>query len=83
MPSEAKLVADIINACYEGYTHTADSVARWMKYLVYDSNLWVFVYDDDKDLPAALGIADYDRSIREGSLEWIQVLPNYQGKSED
>jgi len=80
MPSEAKLVSDIINACYEGYAQTADSIIQWMKYPVYDSNLWVFIYDEADDLPIALGIADLDMTIKEGSLEWIQVLPNYQGK---
>ena len=25
--------------------------------------------------PVALGIADFDAEIKEGSLEWIQVLP--------
>ena len=29
--------------------------------------------------PVALGIAEIDAQIREGSLEWIQVLPAYRG----
>jgi ribosomal protein S18 acetylase RimI-like enzyme len=28
---------------------------------------------------AALGIADFDAEIKEGSLEWIQVLPSKRG----
>jgi len=80
MPRDAKLVADVINACYAGYAQTAGSIMQWMKYPVYDSNLWVFIYDEDERLPVALGIADFDMTIKEGSLEWIQVLPSYQGK---
>ncbi|HHV46283.1 MAG TPA: GNAT family N-acetyltransferase [Tissierellia bacterium] len=28
--------------------------------------------------PVALGIAELDKNVREGSLEWIQVIPEYR-----
>ena len=80
LPSEAALVADIINRCYEGYAQTSESVLKWMAYPVFLASLWVYVWDREKNAPAALGIADFDASINEGSLEWIQVLPAYRGK---
>jgi len=80
MPDEAGLVADFINRCYEGYSQTKDSVSRWMGYPVFVAELWVFIWDEEKNIPAALGIADFDEEIGEGSLEWIQVLPEYRSK---
>jgi len=35
--------------------------------------------DNIKEMPIALGIAECDEDIMEGSLEWIQVLPQYRG----
>jgi len=80
MPDESALVADVINRCYEGYAQTADSIKVWTKYPVFDNNLWVFFWDKAINSPAALGIADFDKNIHEGSLEWIQVLPEYRNK---
>ena len=39
----------------------------------------MFICDADTSLPVALGIADFDSDIAEGSLEWIQVLPESRG----
>ena len=36
--------------------------------------------DKQRNAPAALGIAEIDRNVPEGSLEWIQVLPSIKGK---
>ena len=80
LPCEAGLVTDFINRCYDGYTQTAENVLKWVEYPVFDSGLWVFIWDEVEDSPAALGIADFDGDIGEGSLEWIQVLPCYRGK---
>lgn len=79
LPEDFAVIAEIINRCY-GYEYTADDISEWTKYPVFDSGLWVFVIDKKTGLPAALGTADFDKGICEGSLEWIQVLPEYQGK---
>jgi len=79
IPDEAEIVAHIINQCYEGYSQTKESVLTWSKYPVFDNNLWIFILDGVSEQPVALGIADFDAGIKEGSLEWIQVLPKYQG----
>jgi GNAT superfamily N-acetyltransferase len=42
--------------------------------------LWLWVIDEARDIPAGLGIADLDRDIGEGSLEWMQVLPAYRSR---
>ncbi len=35
---------------------------------------------DYSALPFAFGLADLDSFMKEGILEWIQVLPEYRGK---
>jgi FR47-like protein. len=68
-----------INCCYKGYDIKADDVLRWTKYPVFDNDLWVFICEKSSSIPVALGIADFDSDIKEGSLEWIQVLPEKRG----
>ncbi len=79
LPDDCGQIAEFINRCYEGYALTEADILRWTKYPVFDTDLWVFIFDDASNTPVALGIADYDASIREGSLEWIQVLPENRG----
>jgi len=57
---------------------SADEVASWITRSVFDSSLWIWVADNAAQQAVALGIADFDSEIREGSLEWIQVLPEYR-----
>ena len=77
--SEAKQISDLIGACYENIHPSPVEVQNWCKHPVYDSDLWIWLIDN-KNEPAGLGIAEFDPDIKEGSLEWIQVLPEYQGK---
>jgi len=77
--TQEEIVADIINLCYEDIEVTREQVSGWIKYSVFDNDLWVFVYEEDSESPIALGIADFDKDIKEGSLEWIQVIPEKRG----
>jgi Acetyltransferase (GNAT) family. len=79
LPDDSRKIAEFINRCYEGYKLTEADILEWTKYPVFGADLWVFIFDDASNMPVALGIADYDTSIREGSLEWIQVLPENRG----
>ena len=78
--NESDLVAEVIKKCYENINVNPEIVKSWTKHPVFDPNLWIWVIDDEKGTPAGLGIAEFDPTIREGSLEWIQVLPEYRGK---
>ena len=73
-------VAHLINQCYEDICVTAEQVEKWTKYKVFDNDLWIFIYEMSSSYPVALGIADFDSTIGEGSLEWIQTLPEKRGK---
>jgi GNAT superfamily N-acetyltransferase len=73
------LISDLINRCYEDIEVTPAQINEWTGYSVFDNDLWVFIYENESDIPVALGIADFDKDIKEGSLEWIQVLPEKRG----
>lgn len=55
-----------------------DDVESWLSHSTYDHSLWVKVVIDGHIL--ASGIAEYDENTKEGVIEWVQVLPEYQGQ---
>lgn len=77
---ELEQVSELICNCYEHIKPDITEVKKWTKHEVFNDNLWIWIIDKNTEKPAALGIAEVDSSIREGVLEWIQVLPEYQGK---
>lgn len=77
---ECTAISDLIGRCYQDLHPSPDTVRSWSTHPVFDQNLWIWIMDKHTDSPAALGIAEFDRSVPEGSLEWIQVLPKYQGQ---
>jgi len=78
--TELGLVTDVINRCYPGSTLAQGDILKWTQFPVFDNELWVFICEKHSNQPVALGIADFDKEINEGSLEWIQVLPEYRGR---
>jgi len=70
----------IINSCYSDIQVSLDQVREWTRSAVFCSELWITIIDVSKDESVALGIAELDREVGEGALEWIQVLPQYQGR---
>lgn len=80
MTRDIPSVAEFIGRCYTQSHPSADTVRGWTAHPVFDAALWVWIFETQTDLPVALGIAEVDRTIAEGSLEWIQVLPAYRGR---
>jgi ribosomal protein S18 acetylase RimI-like enzyme len=76
---DAQKVSKQIGNCYHNIHPTAEAVMSWAKHPVFDPSLWIWVIDNTKGIPVGLGIAEIDKDIPEGSLEWIQVLPKYRG----
>jgi GNAT superfamily N-acetyltransferase len=68
----------LINHSYsnERITVSKDDVKRWINHLSYDQSLWVKLVVDGCMI--ASGIAEYDDNTKEGIIEWVQVLPEYQ-----
>jgi ribosomal protein S18 acetylase RimI-like enzyme len=77
--SEIDKVSELIGKCYKDIHPSVEAVRGWTRSRVFDKSLWIWVMDNQINIPVALGIAELDRDIFEGSLEWIQVLPEYQG----
>ena len=77
---EAQEISDLIGACYEDIHPSPADVRGWCEHPVFDDELWVWITDEVSETPVGLGIAEFDPMIAEGSLEWIQVLPEIQGR---
>ena len=77
---EMQIVSDLICRCYENIKPSIEEVTKWINHSVFKKNLWVWIIDKSTEQPVGLGIAELDRNIKEGVLEWIQVLPEYHGK---
>jgi len=67
-----------INHSYinEKITVTKDDIDRWINHPTYDYSLWVKVVIDGHMI--ASGIPEYDENTKEGIIEWVQVMPEYQ-----
>lgn len=69
---------DHINSCYEDIGITISEIQRYFTREQYNSELWLAVKEECKGNIVATGIAELDREIGEGVLEWIQVSRDYR-----
>jgi len=69
-----------MNVCYqnENILVLQKDIEQWILRSVFDEDLWVKITLNGKII--ASGIAEFDFETKEGVLEWIQVLPEYQRK---
>lgn len=74
-----KEYADHINSCYENIGISESELYRYTTRPVYNAKLWIAVKDKQSGTIIATGIAELDREIGEGILEWIQVSEEYRG----
>ena len=72
--------AAMLNRCYGTEHHSAAEVAGWSDLPVSDQSMWLWVRIRASSEVVGLGISTYQASIRECYLDWIQVLPEYQGR---
>lgn len=76
--NQAPQIAQFLNRCYTNMSIDAETIINWCHHPTYQDNLWLWVLDNKTAQPVALGIAEFDPEMKEGSLEWIQVLPEYR-----
>ena len=67
-----------ISACYPALRMSVETLLEFRNHPVYRPELWLAIRDDRSGRIVATGIAEYDPELREGILEWIQVLPAYR-----
>lgn len=73
-------LVDVINQSYTDLSVTYEQLIGYTKTTVYERELWVLVKDNRDLRVVGCGIADLDKELKEGILEWIQVLPAYRRK---
>lgn len=76
----AEAFAAHIGGCYEGIGISAEALRGYTGRPVYCRELWLALWDDSTGKIVATGIAELDREIGEGILEWIQVSEEYRGR---
>ncbi len=78
--TDLEAITGVIRECYPGSTMTAAEVRGWLDHPVYDPALWVWAVETSTGKRTGLGIAEMDAAVGEASVEWVQVLPDEQGK---
>ncbi len=78
--ADLDLIVSIINKSYTDLSVDVAQIKSYTKTKVFDKDLWIIVYDKETNTPIGCGIADFDNEVKEGILEWIQVLPEYRGR---
>ncbi len=67
-----------IGECYAAEVLSEEALRARALQPDFEPDLWLAVLDTGTGKIAASGIAEADASIREGTLEWIQVSPEYR-----
>lgn len=79
-PADIPAMVDVINRSYSDLSVTCDQLYGYTKTEVYAPDLWMIAVDTKDSGIVGCGIADFDRELREGILEWIQVMPDKRGR---
>ena len=74
-------IVSVINKSYEDLQVSVEQIQSYIQTPVYHSDLWILVKESATGNCVGCGIADFDVEAKELILEWIQVLPEYRGKS--
>ncbi len=78
--TEADFVAEFISRCYDGLDLTANSVEAWTKLSAFRPRLWVAVHSAATGACACVVVGAADKETGEGSVEWLQTLPQFRGR---
>ena len=73
------LFVEVINQSYTDLSVTIEQLNMYTQTAVYSPDLWVMAVDKTTDTIVGCGIADFDRELGEGIIEWVQVIPAYRG----
>ena len=73
------LFVEVINQSYTDLSVTMEQLIMYTQTEVYSPDLWVMAVDQITDTVVGCGIADFDRELSEGIIEWVQVIPAYRG----
>ena len=74
------VLVNVINQSYTDLSVTFEQMIGYTKTEVFSPELWIAAVDNKTSRIVGCGIADFDKELREGIIEWVQVIPNYRGK---
>ena len=80
-PEDIETIVSVINSSYTDLQVNKEQIQSYTKTPVYHPDLWILVKESATGNCVGCGIADFDVEAKELILEWIQVLPEYRGKS--
>ena len=67
-----------INSCYDALHVSPEELRSYITRPVYCPDLWIVIEDTESKKIVASGIAELDKEVSEGVLEWIQVSGVYR-----
>lgn len=73
-------MVDVMNQSYTDLSVTAEQLIGYTQTEAFCPELWIVAVDNSTSDMVGCGIADFDKELREGILEWIQVIPSYRGR---
>ena len=74
------IFVDIINHSYTDLSVTQEELAGYTQTEVYHPHLWIMAVDIATASVIGCGIADFDKELHEGIIEWVQVVPSHRRK---
>ena len=72
---DVSILVEVVNQSYSDLSVTYEQLIGYTKTPVYEPELWILVMDKRNSQVVGCGMADLDKDLKEGILEWIQVLP--------
>ena len=75
---DIQLFVDVINLSYDDLSVTFEQLNSYTQTEVFCPELWVYAIDNATSCIVGCGIADFDKEMHEGILEWIQVISAYR-----
>ena len=74
------VLVDIINQSYTDLSVTYEQLDEYTQTEAFCPDLWIIAIDRVGNRVAGCGIADFDKVLHEGIIEWVQVIPAYRGR---
>ena len=73
-------LVDVINQSYTDLSVIPEQIIGYTQTEVFCPELWIAAVDNTTSRIVGCGIADFDKELHEGILEWIQVIHSYRGQ---
>ena len=69
---------DHINSCYDDININVEVLKEYQNSIVYEEKLWIAIKDVNNNKIIGSIIASFDKDIKEGYIEWLQISKEYR-----